>query len=409
MKLKLSATLGVANKLIVFVAICLMPVVVKAQDNSIKDEILSYKDSVSDIISKGRKLLIEKLEAGDLAKVKQIKDYLAAYTSSGDYIAFYQSEYPLILYWTQDYKELLAYTVRQDSSYYSSKRSILPQDDLMFSKLIASTTASRQRLLNFISAADLSNADKDFLRLNLQYSLTRANWNIQRRDSLNQAADQFLSKHPGSMYEQYVRKHIRYVVTTNWGLGVEFFSGYGWFTGNLSKNFANTVPIGVAFDVQYKKWVLYLRDYIGFSRTKNDIPFNSGVWTMNSEARIFVPEASVGYVVAENNRIKVAPFAGISSSDIGPTSNDATAQPALKDAGIGFSRTYTFGANADIKLGKAKKGTSLRKARNDYWMVRVRYSYNMPQFALRYPGMTGSFHSITVGIGSFEKRSRRKY
>ena len=47
-----------------------------SQVDSIKSQILDYEDSKSTIISKGRKLLLDKFIEGDLMKVKEIKDYL---------------------------------------------------------------------------------------------------------------------------------------------------------------------------------------------------------------------------------------------------------------------------------------------------------------------------------------------
>ena len=130
---------------------------------------------------------------------------------------------------------------------------------------------------------------------------------------------------------------------------------------------------------------------------------------MNSQTRIYLPEASVGFVVLDNHRFKLAPFIGIASADIAPVANDVNTQPSLKDAEMEFSRTYTFGLNADLKLGRPKAPNTTARAHKGRWFARVRYACNMPQFGLHYPGVTGNFHYITVGIGSFEKRSKRKY
>lgn len=68
-----------------------------SQVDSIKSQILNYEDSKSAIISKGRKLLLDKFIEGDLMKVKEVKDYLIN-TEDENYIAFYPSEYWFILY-----------------------------------------------------------------------------------------------------------------------------------------------------------------------------------------------------------------------------------------------------------------------------------------------------------------------
>ncbi len=387
-----------------------VPTRANAQDNNIKNEILSYTDTVNDIISKGRKLLTDKLMEDDLVKVRQVKDYLVTNkTVNQDHIVFYAIEFSLILYWTKEYKELLTNILSYDSVNKSTSNKIRPSNDQCYIRIAEKTNNSKQQVLQFLAGSDLSETDRDFLRLYLDNNLSRAKGITITRDSLNKMANNYLAKHPGSKYEDYVRKFIRYEVDTRWGYGFEYFSGYGFFTGNLTKNYSNTVPLGIAFDIQYKNWILYLRDFIGFGETKTDIPYSNGIWSRNSQTRVYLPEASVGYVALDNRRFKIAPFIGIASADIGPTSNDLNAQPSLQNVDMGFSRTYTFGLNGDIKLGKTKTRSNTAKALKGQWFARIRYAYNMPKFELRYPGVTGNFHYITIGFGAFEKRNKRRY
>ncbi len=409
MKRELSAILKYSRTFFLsFIFIFFIPTLTEAQDDDIKSEILNHKDTVKEYISNGRWLLTEKFVAGDLAKVKQIKDYLSANVANDDYLVFYPSEYYLILYWTQEYKELLRQINSQDSTYRSIRKKIKPQYDLLLVKLSSKTSYSKNQLSSNIIAADLSEVEKDFLLLHLEYTIALSEGITMKRDSLNKMADGFLSKHPKSKYDEYVRKNIRYQFAPSpWGIGLEFFSGYGFFTGSLSENFSSSIPFGVAFDIQYKKWILYLRDFFSRGRTRNDIPFSNGIWKMHSQVVVFLPEASVGYVVAENKLLKVAPFMGIATIDIGPSSNDLQAQPALKNADFGLSRTYTFGFNTDFKLGRPKRPNSAFQSVNDYRLIKVRYAYNMPQFEEKYPGVNGNFHYITIGIGIFSRKTSR--
>ena len=77
------------------------------QADSIENEIFNYKNSKPEIISKGRRLLIEKLELEDLLKIKEIKDYLVKNIDDYQCHSFDINEYWLILYWTQEFDELL--------------------------------------------------------------------------------------------------------------------------------------------------------------------------------------------------------------------------------------------------------------------------------------------------------------
>jgi hypothetical protein len=60
-----------------------------AQQDSLQKQILGYHDPALELISKGRALLDDKLQKGDLQKVKEIKDFLEAKAKRQDYMAFY--------------------------------------------------------------------------------------------------------------------------------------------------------------------------------------------------------------------------------------------------------------------------------------------------------------------------------
>jgi hypothetical protein len=190
---------------------------------------------------------------------------------------------------------------------------------------------------------------------------------------------------------------------------MEFFSGYGILTGNLPKTFKNNVPFGIAFDIYYKHIALYLRDYIGFSKTIRDIPYSTGIWEKGSQVRVFLPEASLGYVIADNKAIMLAPFAGIAGTDIGPTQFDVTKEPDLKEAALKYTMTCSFGLNLDLKLGHSKTPLVSTRIEQSFWIIRLRYAYCLTQFDKKYPGYNGNLHYLTIGIGGFGRTMKREY
>jgi len=205
-----------------------------------------------------------------------------------------------------------------------------------------------------------------------------------------------------------VKTYIRYkLVPKNWGMTFEFFSGYGFYTGNLSKSYTNNIPIGVAFDICYKNFELYLRDYIGFNKTKKDIDYSLGTWEKGSNTMVFLPEASLGYVTYNDNRFKVSPFAGIGLMDISPPSNDTKDTPELKEVSLKFTATYIVGINFDIKFGP--KRTPVNNPKTSYGFIRIRYAYNIPEFDKKFDGMSGNMHYITIGYGGMSRGLKREY
>lgn len=379
-----------------------------SQVDSIKSQILDYEDSKSTIISKGRKLLLDKFIEGDLMKVKDIKDYLIK-NEDDNYFAFYPAEYWFVLYWTKDYSELTESLQSFDSTKVASYNTrIRPSNDMLYNKLKEKTIKNETQLKEQIQVSDLDSETKQILSLNIDWLLLENSKNIYAQDSLNERADNFLETYAQSKFDDFTKTYIRYKqVPKDWGMTFEFFSGYSIYTGNLSDNYTNNIPVGVAFDVCYKNFELYLRDYIGFNKTKKDFNYSLGTWEKGSRTMVFLPEASLGYVAYNDNRFKLSPFAGIGSMDISPTTKDKEETPELKEVSLEFTTTYILGINFDIKFGP--KHTPKYSPKTSYGFMRIRYGYSIPRFEKKYDGMTGNMHYITIGFGGMARGLKREY
>ncbi len=357
-------------------------------------------------------MLLDNFIEGEFSKVREIKNYLVKEVGNDDYAPFYPTEYWLLLYWTQDYDELLESISSFDSLKIASyRKKILPAEDLLFNKLRDKSRESADLLNICIDKASITETDKDFLSMNLAYLLSGDDYPVITQDSLNLLADNFLADYPGNNYEDFTRKYIRYRFRPgNWSFTTEFFSGYSVLTGNLSENFTNNVPVGASFDIYYKKLDLSLRYYIGIGKTSTNIPYSTGIWEDGSQANVLLPEVSLGYVIIDNKKIRITPFAGIGGTSISPPENDLNENPDLKEVALDYSTTYTFGATFDFKFGSsAISFITDNTVENDYWFLRIRYSYIMPQFESKYPGLTGNMHCITIGFGIFGQRMKRDF
>lgn len=382
-----------------------------AQTDSLRREILNYRESKTETIGKGRRLLLEKFLEGDKQKVQEIFRYLVENEEDEDYLAFYPHEKLLLYYWTEQYSPILKGLANFDSVITATVNTqIRPREDMLYPKLAGYFLEMRAEIKSKIHFSDLSESEKELLKLNLDYLLTDSNQPSEAQEDLNVQANKFLADYPNTKYEDYIRKNIRIQLSpSKCGYAFEFFSGYGFFTENLESNFKNSIPMGIAFDIDYKRYVLYLRNYIGFSKTKNNIPFESGTWVKDAQARVFLPEASFGYTLLDNKYVKLVPFIGISSADISPTTHDLEKIPEYENVGLSFTTTYTSGLNLDLKLGETNNAMLNYGPEQSYWFARIRYSYNSPQFSGKYTGFNGNFHSITIGIGGFGRALRRDY
>lgn len=377
-----------------------------SQVDSIRTQILNYEDSKSTIITKGRKMLLDKFIEGDLIKVKDVKDYLIK-TEDDNYIVFYPAEYWFVLYWTMDYSELLESIQRFDSTKIASYNTrIRPSNDMLFRKLIEKSLEKEMLIKNQIQTADIDAETKEILSLSFEWLLLEERNNIYAQDSINQQADIFRKTFEKSRFDNFVKKYISYKQVPNeWGMTFEFFAGYSIFTEKLNSNYTNNIPLGVAFDICYKNCELYLRDYIGFNQTKKDFNYSSGILKKGSNIMVFLPEASFGYVVHNNNRFKLSPFLGIGSMDISPTDKDKN--PELNEVSLEFTTTYILGINFDIKFGTKHSPKYLPKT--NYGFMRIRYGYSIPRFEKKYNGIDGNMHYVTIGFGGMARGLKRSY
>ena len=129
------------------------------------------------------------------------------------------------------------------------------------------------------------------------------------------------------------------------------------------------------------------------------------MWEEDSQVRVYLPEASFGYALVNNNRFKISPFAGIASTSISPTEFDTRENPSLEDAGLDFTTTYTAGLNIDFKLDWNTGMLTLEDTKHSYWFIRVRYGYAAPQFGV---ANTGDMHYISLGLGGLARGSKRQ-
>lgn len=384
---------------------------VNGQNVNIQNEILNDTASKSEIIFKSRRLLLDKFIEGDFEKVKRIKDYLKNEVENQDYITLYPIEYWLILYWTRDYKGILEdiQHLSGDEKNIAIQRVEPPKDNLM-NRLIGKSRESYLLLNASLNHSELDSMDKEFLGLNLRFLLSETNNETNQefaQDTLNRLSTSFLLTYPQSDYNTFTRKYIRnQYEPSNWGIGFEFFGGYGILTKTLPNQYSNPVLWGIDFDIQYKKYIFYLHGLLGHGDTRKEVSYGTSLWEKGSQYELLLPEASVGYSILENNRFKVTPFAGISSTSFIASSADIDKHPELKSVERS-SMSYTLGFNTDIKMGSRNFINGYGIYEQSYWFIRLRYAYIYPNFESKYSGMSGRFHYFTLGIGILARKIKR--
>ncbi|PKD20225.1 hypothetical protein APR41_14685 [Salegentibacter salinarum] len=394
------------NRLFVLLFFLVISLISAQNKDNIENEILSYTNSQTQIISKGRLLLADSFLEGDLQKVDEVRNYLLKEVDSENYIALLPGEQWLISYWTGEFYDVIDsvnYYYTKGSTNYEDK--IFPTEDRLYYKLVEKSWNELEKLEEKILTSGLNEEEKDFLLLHLNYMISGQPLNTLTQDEINKMADLFLEKHPTGKLTDLVKSNIRFrFEASNWGFAFDFFMGYAVQNGALSSQFSNGFALGHGFDVEYKKFSLYLRNYIGFTKTLEEMEVEAVGWQKDMRLIQYLPEASIGYSVVDNNKLKLSPFAGIGGVAFSPTESDINNRPELEDSQVGFVTAYTLGANLDFKLGW--NTGAIFPNNKTYWFLRCRYGYTMPQMG-SYPGYEGNIHYFNIGIGGVFRAIKR--
>ena len=139
------------------------------------------------------------------------------------------------------------------------------------------------------------------------------------------------------------------------------------------------------------------------SKTKKAKPYALGVWEKGSKNNVSLLEMSLGYTLYDGNWFKITPFAGIGSQEILPN----PIKSELEEFELRATTAYILGANLDIKF--RFKSSFKHEPVTSFKFLRIRYGYSVPQFAPKYPGMSGNMHYINVGSGFVVRDTKREY
>ncbi len=350
------------------------------------------QQSKKEKIEKGRAYLLEKFLDRDYDKVKEVKDYLID-LEDDNYAALAPVELWHILFWTKEYDALTAAMRQVDSvrlKAFSEK--IKPQRDAL-GKQLSRRCIEDEHLVRFnLQEAQLSDEDKDFLTLFLDWDLKP--YSHENQKQWNEKSDKFLADYPNSDYEWFVRHFIRVVVAdSDWGWGMGFNLCGGFLTGELKKKIQPIFGLGLNIDVVYKKILLNLGYDIIISDTKIDQPYSGGIYPAGSRDNVMNFYANLAYPVIANRAISIAPFVGIGGAwdTYGYGQYD---KPDLSELDK-FYTTCQAGLIFDIVTHGAFEGG----------VIRIKYNCGIAPIN----GSISTVNVISVGGAGIIRKSKRVY
>lgn len=383
-----------------------------AQTDSIALYLAPYKTSPSDFISKGRTLFLDKFIAQDFQKAKSVLYYVQSEVDTDNYEAFKDAEKWLFYFWTNDFSQILNAAVKYDSirhlpNYSAGISKITPQKDQLFRQLAERTGINEVPLSFKLTASELKQEEKDFLKIVLTF-LPRLGYVLEVQNTLNLMCEDFKKKYPNSRYLNFLTHYIyNGNRLSDWGFGVEFAGSYGLFTKELSQNFNNYGGLLVSFDVYYKRFSLFIRDNIAYTKLKKDLPFGNYVWEKGAYADMVLLQLALGYKVFENKRFEISPFVGYGFTSLSANSTYKTkiGIPSYADIVLGSERFgLSLGANTDIKF--RFKNQNRLVGNNGTCAMRLGVAY--------YPRYTGKLYkgnmiNVSLGFVGTARWLKKKY
>ncbi|MDR0661237.1 MAG: hypothetical protein LBG19_10690 [Prevotellaceae bacterium] len=322
--------------------LCLFGSAAFGQELSIEEQVASYKNSRSDLISKARRLLLDKLIEEDIISVTNVVAYIEESLENEDYVGLYNSEKILLYYyyWTGQYDKVeLLMQVVSESAENTVSRKIHPLDDFLYAKLREKTNDQYDFLISLINGKELSSEEKDFLILSLKNILLESRYydNGFSQEDINVDANLFINSYSNSTYLNTVKKVIRNeYIEGDWSGSIEIYSGYGILSSKLSDTYKNPVPIGFSLSGYYKNVLAQANFSAGFNSLKKDIDYSLGTWTKGEKMRAWNAGVNFGYNVINNKILKIAPIGGIEYMGITVTPKDEEDIPELKEINVKF-------------------------------------------------------------------------
>ncbi|MFZ1290507.1 MAG: hypothetical protein WAR79_10465 [Melioribacteraceae bacterium] len=388
------------SSFLIFFIILILSFEYAAQD--IEKEILNYDDTDIQIISKSRKLVVDKLKDGDYEKVNEVLNYLDNKFDTSKVIVFWDTERWQIEYLVNNLSYILnsSKTFRHSSYEYLNTK-LQPPQDLVWEEIKEITKSKYSELQNNIDTSSFSNEEKDLLNLTLNYLIQYEVEGKITRENVNSQADMFLEKYKYSAYTYFVRNYIRFVYKfSNWAYGYGIDLGYGSFTGGTKDFIQSYMPLGMQLDLYYKDFVSSLRFSAGIiGKVKQEFEYK-GIWKKGLKLNIYHAELSVGFPMMYFSNFRVNPYAGVALGNISPPSE--VAKEDGNDVDLGTEFGFVFGLNSTISFSSSVNEFDDLAVFGDY-LLNIRFGYSTVSFKGRNPVLNGNTYFITLGFGGITR------
>ncbi|MDR2009686.1 MAG: hypothetical protein LBQ22_04315 [Bacteroidales bacterium] len=297
----------------------------------------------------------------------------------------------------KDEKAGFIYNNTNAYSYYYS--------DILAETIINYIRNNKLQLQENIKKSGLEADSRDFLLLLFDYYLVISDFcDIYMEQKMLSEAGVFLENYPESRYVAFVEDYIDIeFLEGKWGFGLFINAGTILYTNGLKDTFKNPFLFFASFDINYRKINLNLgMGGTVFSSVKQDF-FHDTLWKNNHQYSV-APLATVtlGYHVYETENFRITPSLGAGIMAIhGRARGDSLYYDGIR---LLSKNPLTISVAIDYKFGQrtCKPDNTNRRGRhkqNIFADIRLKVSYQNPQFDKDSEKLKGSVLFLTLGAG----------
>ncbi len=362
----------------------------------IRAEILSYPDSTEMIIRNGRKLVLDRVLAGDHKKAMSTINFLRNNTDKR-YVIFYPSEELLLSLSVRNFS-LFLYNAKNYEHLMEDKTKSVRVENII-GDLDQYLAAEMPFISEELEASQLNEKDKEIIRLYIRY------YTGDNIPTLNKDIKNYQKSNPDSDYN-YFSAQLKRLSNTG---RTNFLFGYGneFLGGEISEVFTNHIHLlNMELDVFINN--LYLSMFIGGSISKVnssiDLPVKNKelIHASDEKASSLKYGFKAGRKIYSGNNMNLYPFLSFGGYEINSQSSEFkekdTTNPKNNLVGSFFTGV---GAASDIVLKKWVSHSLYEPSALIF--VRPEIGFDKMWSKKQYAGGSDFYFKVSVGfsLGSF--------
>jgi hypothetical protein len=351
------------KKIIFAMLLMSFPSLLSAQTDStlVANRVSETELSKSDLISKGRRLLLSDLEKGHVEAAKDVVDYLITKVEDEDHLAFWMTERLMLYFWIGDYAQVLNWALIMNSPAVEKRgtASYVPNDDMIGRKAASLLKKEYDLIRDDFKSLKFSQDTEDFLSLFLDRLIVIYDSDFVSIDKINQNSDRFVGMYSDSPLAKIVKEAVSYKFRPdNWQFGVSLGGGVHLDSGKMTDRIDfNRGAFVLTLDGYFKRFYFGLGVTAFGGHAKEDLPVKNKnrIWPKGEFIPLTMVHPIIGFKAFEYKKFRLTPFAGVSFNMAQPDEKSIDNNPDLQGLSLGTSVTPLTGFDIDFSLTDLSK------------------------------------------------------